>query len=210
MTVTIRALVIDDSRVMRNMVMNALKQACLAPFEFTEAVDGADALAKFNPANVDMCFVDWNMPNMTGVEFVKKARSGGTAFHVPMVMVTSEQTMAKIEEALNQAGADSFICKPFTPEDMRVKLEKLVHKVLKAKAPPEKAGGFFSGLWRYPSSVSRPAMGTRSAGRTNRSRSAIGRRWRSWSSRAVSKAPLSGMTAMSAVAAARRIVARSA
>jgi two-component system chemotaxis response regulator CheY len=93
-----------------------------------------------------MCFVDWNMPNVTGVEFVKRARAGGTAFHIPMVMVTSEQTMAKIEEALNDAGADSFICKPFTPDDMKVKLEKLVNKVLTAKAPPEKAGGFFSSL----------------------------------------------------------------
>ncbi|MBY0460572.1 MAG: response regulator, partial [Gemmataceae bacterium] len=116
MSDTIRALVIDDSRVMRNMVMNALKQSRLATFEFTEAVDGADALTKFNPAAVDMCFVDWNMPNVTGVEFVKKARAGGTAFHVPMVMVTSEQTMAKIEEALSQAGADAYICKPFTPD----------------------------------------------------------------------------------------------
>jgi two-component system chemotaxis response regulator CheY len=143
---TIRAMVIDDSRVRRNLVMNALKQSRLATFEFTEAVDGADALAKFDPANVDMCFVDWNMPNVTGVEFVKRARAGGTAFHIPMVMVTSEQTMAKIEEALNDAGADSFICKPFTPDDMKVKLEKLVNKVLTAKAPPEKAGGFFSSL----------------------------------------------------------------
>lgn len=143
---TIRALVVDDSRVMRNMVMNALKQSRLATFEFTEATDGADALTKFDPTKFDMCFVDWNMPNMNGIEFVKKARSSGTAFNVPMVMVTSEQTMAKIEEALTQAGADSYICKPFTPDDMKVKLEKLVNKVLTAKAPPEKAGGFFSGL----------------------------------------------------------------
>jgi two-component system chemotaxis response regulator CheY len=148
---TLRALVIDDSRVMRNMVMNALRQARLATFEFTEAVDGADALAKFSPAAVDICFVDWNMPNMTGVEFVKKARSSGAAFHVPMVMVTSEQTVAKIEEALNQAGADGYICKPFTPEDMRVKLEKVIDKVLRIKAsaaPPDaKSGGFFSNLF---------------------------------------------------------------
>lgn len=147
MSVTIRALVIDDSRVMRNMVMNALRQSCLAPFEFSEAVDGADALAKFNPAAVDMCFVDWNMPNMTGVEFVKKARATGGAFHIPMVMVTSEQTVAKIEEALNQAGADAYVCKPFSVEDMKVKLEKVINKVLKAKAPAEKAGGFFSNLF---------------------------------------------------------------
>ena len=143
---TIRALVVDDSRVMRNMVMNALKLSRLATFEFTEASDGADALTKFDPAKIDMCFVDWNMPNMNGIEFVKKARAAGTAFNVPMEMVTSEQTMAKIEEALNQAGADSYICKPFTPDDMKVKLEKLVNKVLAAKAPAEKAGGFFSGL----------------------------------------------------------------
>jgi two-component system, chemotaxis family, chemotaxis protein CheY len=144
---TIRALVIDDSRVMRNMVMNALRQSGLAGFEFTEAEDGADALKKFNPQAVDICFVDWNMPNMTGVEFVKKARSGGAAFHIPMVMVTSEQTVAKIEEALNQAGADGYICKPFTAEDMKVKLEKVINKVLKNKAPAQKQGGFFSGLF---------------------------------------------------------------
>lgn len=143
---TIRALVIDDSRVMRNMVMNALRQSGLASFEFTEAVDGADALTKFNPTAFDMCFVDWNMPNMTGVEFVKRARAAGNAFHVPMVMVTSEQTVSKVEEALSQAGADGYVCKPFTPEDMRVKLDKVVGKVLKAKAPPEKAG-FFSNLF---------------------------------------------------------------
>ncbi|AMV28031.1 hypothetical protein VT84_26740 [Gemmata sp. SH-PL17] len=146
---TLRALVVDDSRIMRNMVMNALKQSRLATFEFTEASDGADALTKFDPTKFDICFVDWNMPNMNGVEFVKKARAGGTAFHIPMVMVTSEQTMAKIEEALNQAGADSFICKPFTPDDMRVKLEKLVNKVLKTKTPAEQqsGGGFFGGLF---------------------------------------------------------------
>ena len=143
---TIRALVIDDSRVMRNMVMNALRQAGLAAFEFIEAEDGAVALSKFKPGDIDMCFVDWNMPNMTGVEFVKKARATGAAFHVPMVMVTSEQTVAKIEEALNQCGADGYVCKPFTHEDLKIKLDKIVNKVLKAKAPPKKEG-FFSNLF---------------------------------------------------------------
>lgn len=143
----IRALVIDDSRVMRNMVMNALKQSGLGEFEFTEAEDGADALKKFNPQSIDICFVDWNMPNMTGVEFVKKARVGCAAYHIPMVMVTSEQTVAKIEEALNQAGADAYVCKPFTAADMRVKLEKSIAKVLKNKAPEKQGGGFFSGLF---------------------------------------------------------------
>ncbi len=135
---TLKALVIDDSRVMRNMVMNALRQSRLATFEFTEACD---------PNTIDICFVDWNMPNMTGVEFIRQARARGNAFKVPMVMVTSEQTMAKIEEALSQAGADAFICKPFTPDDMRVKLEKTIHKVTVAKTEPAEQEGFFSRLF---------------------------------------------------------------
>jgi len=143
----IRALVIDDSKVMRNMVMNTLRQTQLGIFEFTEAVDGADGLAKFSPSTVDICFVDWNMPNMTGIEFVRKARAGGGTFNIPMVMVTSEQTVSKIDEALTQAGADAFICKPFTPEAMKAKLEKIIAKVLLAKNPVEKKGGFFSSMF---------------------------------------------------------------
>lgn len=141
------ALVIDDSRVMRNMVMQALQKARLASFTFVEAQDGADALTKFDPKAIDICFVDWNMPNMTGVEFIKKARSTGAAFEIPMVMVTSERAINKIEEALNAAGADAFICKPFTPEDMQVKLQKVINKVEARKQPAAQAGGFFSGLF---------------------------------------------------------------
>jgi two-component system, chemotaxis family, chemotaxis protein CheY len=141
------ALVIDDSRVMRNMVMQALQKARLASFTFIEAQDGADALTKFDPKTIDICFVDWNMPNMTGVEFIKKARSTGVAFEIPMVMVTSERAISKIEEALNAAGADAFVCKPFTPEDMQVKLQKVINKVEARKRPAAQAGGFFSGLF---------------------------------------------------------------
>jgi two-component system chemotaxis response regulator CheY len=144
---TIRALVIDDSRVMRNMVMNALRQANLGTFEFTEAEDGADALAKFSPLKFDICFVDWNMPNMTGVEFVRKARVTCGAYSTPMIMVTSEQTVEKINEALHQAGADGYVCKPFTPESMRVKLEKAIAKVQKNQTTASKQGGLFSSLF---------------------------------------------------------------
>jgi two-component system chemotaxis response regulator CheY len=134
---------------MRNMVMQALQKARLASFTFVEAQDGADALTKFDPKTIDICFVDWNMPNMTGVEFIKKARSTGGAFEVPMVMVTSERAINKIEEALNAAGADAYICKPFTPEDMQVKLQKVVNKIQHRKEPAAQAGGtgFFSDLF---------------------------------------------------------------
>jgi two-component system chemotaxis response regulator CheY len=124
----LKALVIDDSRVMRNMVIQSLQKTKLSEFDFVEAEDGADALTKFNPNEFNIAFVDWNMPNMTGVEFVRKVREKEEFEHMPMVMVTSEKTMGKIQEALDGAGADCFICKPFTVEELQVKLKKVIEK----------------------------------------------------------------------------------
>ncbi|HKI31563.1 MAG TPA: response regulator [Gemmataceae bacterium] len=140
----LKALVIDDSRVMRNMVMQNLLKARLAEFEFVEASDGADGLTKFNPAEFDVCFVDWNMPNMTGIDFVRQARTVPGAENTIMVMVTSEKSMGKIEEALDSAGASAYICKPFTPEDLDMKLRKLFDeleaKLLKEQQPAPSGG----------------------------------------------------------------------
>ena len=101
--VALKALVVDDSGVMRKMVMKGLTDSKLADFEFVEATDGQDALSKFDPKEVDIGFVDWNMPNMTGIEFVREIRNlyGGGMAGCPLVMVTSEKTMGKIEEALD-------------------------------------------------------------------------------------------------------------
>ena len=140
----LRALVVDDSRVMRSMVMKSLSSTNLAEFEFTEAEDGADALTKFDTSKVDIAFVDWNMPNMTGIDFVKKVRSMGNTGHIPMVMVTSEKTMGKIKEALETAGANAFICKPFTPEELGQKLKKVIDGMGADKK--KSSGGFFSKL----------------------------------------------------------------
>lgn len=142
-----KALVIDDSRVMRTMVMKALAASRLGAFEFTEAGDGADGLAKFDPKTIEICFVDWNMPNMTGLEFVRQARARGDCGHVPMIMVTSEQSIAKIDEALSSAGADTYICKPFTPEVFQVKLEKIINRLELARSQPAGEGGFFGRLF---------------------------------------------------------------
>jgi two-component system chemotaxis response regulator CheY len=100
--------------MMRKMVMRALAESRLAQFAFTEASDGADAMAKFNPAQIDMLFVDWNMPNMSGIDFVKKLRASCPR-HVPVIMVTSESTMARIEEALGQMAGRIMSCLAETP-----------------------------------------------------------------------------------------------
>jgi two-component system chemotaxis response regulator CheY len=142
----LRALVIDDSRVMRNMVMEALRRSQLAEFEFTEAEDGAVALAKFDPKTTDIVFADWNMPNMTGIEFVRTVRSTYKSARIPIVMVTSEKTLSKIDEALNNAGANAYITKPFTVDELKNKLGKLIESLGSPAIPAVKAAGFFSKL----------------------------------------------------------------
>jgi two-component system chemotaxis response regulator CheY len=125
----VKALVIDDSGVMRKMVMKSLKEARLADFDFLEAADGKAALDQLQANDVHIAFVDWNMPNMTGIEFVEEVRKREKARDeepIPLVMVTSEKTMAKVETALDEAGADAFISKPFTVPELQYKLKQVV------------------------------------------------------------------------------------
>ena len=125
----IKALVMDDSKVMRIMVMNSLKKTGLASFNFVEAKDGAEGLSKFDPKIIDICFVDWNMPNLSGFDFVRKARTISGAAKTPMVMITSEKSMGKMMDALDDAGANAYICKPFTIEELILKLGPIFKKL---------------------------------------------------------------------------------
>jgi len=139
----VRALVIDDSQVMRGIVMRSLKNSGIADFDFTEAGDGAEGLNKFSPGNTDIIFVDWNMPVMTGIEFVRRMRDNPKGTQVPIVMVTSEKTMGKMEDALDKAHANAYICKPFTIDDLKRQVGPLLKGIGGA---PAKQGGFFSKL----------------------------------------------------------------
>lgn len=138
----IHALVVDDSKIMRKLVMRSLTESRLAMFTFCEAGDGVEALSVFESQEVGMVFVDWNMPNMNGIDFVRKARQVQKR-HVPIVMVTTESTMGKVEEALDQAGADCFIVKPFTVEGLQSKLQSLIEKLEQGEQKP---AGFFGRL----------------------------------------------------------------
>jgi two-component system chemotaxis response regulator CheY len=129
----IRALVVDDSRSMRRIVMKGLRHAQLAEFDFQEAVDGDDALEKFNPEEYDIVFIDWNMPKMNGIDVVRKIREDSLNDQVKLVMVTSNKTMDFVTEALDDAGANGFISKPFTPKDMRNKLEQIIGEIIQIK-----------------------------------------------------------------------------
>ena len=122
------ALVVDDSGIMRKMVMKGLTESKLATFEFDQAKDGQDALDQYDPDKHQMLFVDWNMPNMNGLEFIQAARAK-TDHHTPVIMVTTESTIGKVEEAMEKGGVDTFICKPFTGEALKIKLSPLLEKI---------------------------------------------------------------------------------
>ncbi len=116
-----KVLIIDDSAVMRKIIQRNIMQSGLLVDEFVEAGDGREGLEKATTANVDLILCDWNMPNMTGIDFVKALRGSGQKNNIPIVMVTTEGSDAKIEEAKN-SGANGYLTKPFTPEQLKAKL----------------------------------------------------------------------------------------
>lgn len=122
-----KALVVDDSKVMRLMVIRALRQARLAKFDCDEAGDGAEALKKFEEGEYQIVFIDFNMPTMNGLEFVQRVRGSGNT-DVPIVMITSEKTEA-IQQQITEAGATAYIAKPFTPESLSSTLEPVVEAI---------------------------------------------------------------------------------
>jgi two-component system chemotaxis response regulator CheY len=140
--VKLNALVIDDSGITRKMVMRALEQVPEVDWVFTEAGDGAEGLSKFDPRHTDMVFVDWNMPNMNGMDLVRKLRALYPKRHVPIVMITTEKIVSKAEEAL-RGGADAFISKPFTPEGLRQRMDKVFALL---EEPKQEGGGFLKRL----------------------------------------------------------------
>lgn len=116
-----KVLIIDDSAVMRKIIQRNITQAGLLVDAFLEAGDGREGLEKATTNDVDLILCDWNMPNMTGIDFVKALRGSGQKNNIPIVMVTTEGSDAKIEEAKN-SGANGYLTKPFTPEQLKAKL----------------------------------------------------------------------------------------
>lgn len=114
----IRALIVDDSSVMRKIVERSLRQAGVDLEKVSEASNGAEALAVLQSDAVDIILCDINMPVMDGLEFVRQAATVESAKHVPIVMITTEGSESHVVEALS-AGARGYIRKPFTPDQVK-------------------------------------------------------------------------------------------
>jgi two-component system chemotaxis response regulator CheY len=116
------ALIVDDSTTMRMILKAHLKKL---GFEVTEAINGVDALDRLKAmATADLVMVDWNMPEMDGLTFIRAVRTEAAYAALPMMMVTTNTDRAHVAEALD-AGANEYIMKPFTRDMIREKLEIL-------------------------------------------------------------------------------------
>lgn len=114
-----KVLLVDDSAVMRKIIQRNIKETGMIVDEFIEAGDGKQALDKVNDDGaLDLILLDWNMPNMSGIEFVKALRSLNLPNRIPVVMVTTEGSEAKVSEA-KESGADGYLTKPFTADQLR-------------------------------------------------------------------------------------------
>ncbi len=115
-------LVVDDSATMRRIVVNSLNR--IGFDDCVEAGDGASALESFDPS-VNFVITDWNMPNMSGLDFVRALRARGDGGSVPILMVTTRSVREDIVQAAH-AGVNNYIVKPFTPQVLKEKIEQVL------------------------------------------------------------------------------------
>jgi two-component system chemotaxis response regulator CheY len=117
-----KILLVDDSSTMRRIQKNILSGMGYTDIE--EADDGSVAVKKVGETKYDLVMMDWNMPNMTGIEALKKIKGDPALKAVPVIMVTSESEKSRIVEAI-QAGAANYIVKPFQAETLQEKINAL-------------------------------------------------------------------------------------
>ena len=116
-------MVVDDSRIMRNTVKGVfagVETNC----NFIEAKDGEEALALLEAQIVDLILLDWNMPRLSGIDFLKQVRAMDQYKDLPIIMVTSEASKINVIEALKN-GATDYITKPIKLDLFKSKLAKL-------------------------------------------------------------------------------------
>lgn len=114
-----KIMVVDDSKVMRSIIVRAIKGAGLESSTFVEASNGVEALAALSAESPDIVFADWNMPEMNGIDLLKQVRAQGST--VKFGFVTSESSPGIKDEAMAH-GAAFLVSKPFTPEAIKTAL----------------------------------------------------------------------------------------
>ena len=117
-------LIVDDSAAIRKILQRMLGQSGFALGKVLEAGDGLEALEKIKAQPVDLVLSDINMPNMDGIQLLHELKTSANHKHVPVIMITTEGSEAKVMEAV-QLGASGYVRKPFTADQIKEKLSNL-------------------------------------------------------------------------------------
>lgn len=125
MDYTLRILVVDDFETMRRIIRGSLKKIGFS--NIVEAEDGIGALKVLENEDIGLVMCDWNMPNMTGIEVLRRIRSHEKLKDIPFIMVTAEVQKENVIEAV-KAGTSHYIVKPFTPEVLAAKIKEVFKK----------------------------------------------------------------------------------
>lgn len=118
-------LVVDDSRIMRNIVKNALNKSNISEFHVLEASNGLDAWQLIQSKSIDLLLLDWNMPKLNGLDLVKRLRDSVQFKTLPVIMITSEAAKYNVIEAV-KAGVNDYIIKPLSEESLLTKIDQLM------------------------------------------------------------------------------------
>ncbi len=121
-----KILVVDDFSTMRTIVKDLLRELGFSHFE--EAEDGVKAWAMIQTAHYDFIVCDWNMPNMTGLELLKKVRNEPSVKNTPFLLISAEAKRSQIIEA-TEAGVDDYIVKPFTAATLNEKIYAIFERI---------------------------------------------------------------------------------
>lgn len=120
-----KILIVDDSRIMRNIVKNSLLKVPNKNYEFVEADNGIDAFNILEKEHIDLLLVDWNMPHLNGLDLIKELRALKKHSGLPIIMITSEAAKYNVIEAV-KAGVNDYLIKPVKDDKLLEKIEQVL------------------------------------------------------------------------------------
>jgi two-component system chemotaxis response regulator CheY len=123
----VQILIVDDSRIMRNIVKKTLLTLNFEADDFLEAADGEEAFGILEKKSISLLLLDWNMPNLNGLQLVLRLRSLVRYQDLPIIMVTSEAAKYNIVEAV-KAGVTDYLVKPVNEKSLEEKLRSALQR----------------------------------------------------------------------------------